>query len=321
MPRSRRTWTVTALLLTAVPLVNGCGDENGGGNNYRSDNSRSSAQTLVVAAAGAPETLDPLTTGTSDGLQIARQIFEPLVGNVKGARTRKRIKGLVISWQRSQSGRVWLARLRKGVRFQDGSSLGAKAVKANALRWSTSAVASGLIGNQLRRVTAPRRTLVRFSLQEPESDLPSKLASPRLGVVSPKALSPSDGDRASVKRVRDAGSGPFMLEGANRKRVVLTANDGWWAKRQGVSTALSKIRFSWQPEQTSRIGSLKANRAQLATGLDHSALDRLAKEPNLQVLGVQDGSGFASARWLRGISLSKQGATSLAAAWITSVKH
>ena len=302
----------------AVLAIAGCG----GGDNGRSDGNGeplADTQSLVVAAAAAPETLDPLTTNTADGLEIARQIFEPLTGSVKGAQSNKRIDGLVISWQKSVSGRVWLARLRKDIKFQDGTRLDARAVVVNARRWRTSPANMVSIGAQLRKVTAPRSTLVRFSLREPESDLPSKLASPHLGLVSPKALDPPSGREAKVTRVKEAGSGPFKLDSASKKKVVLLANEGWWARSRGISPLLGKVTFIWEPDQERRIASLKSNRAQLATGLDHAGFDQLAKDPNVQVLGMQDGSGYASALWLRGINLSKLGASSLAPAWITSV--
>ena len=151
-------------------------------------------------------------------------------------------------------------------------------------------------------------------------DLPSKLASPRLGLVSPKALTSASGNGVKVKRVRAAGSGPFKLDSANEKKVVLLANDDWWAKSRGISPALGTIRFSLEPEQDRRIARLKSNSAQLASGIDEAIFEALADDPNVQALGVQDGSGYASVLWLRGINLSKLGATSLAAAWISGVQ-
>ncbi len=322
MPSFSGTRAVTALFLAAALLVTGfagCGGSNGDVTD-RSDSASPIDQSIVVAAAVMPQTLDPLTTNTADGHQIARQIFEPLGGNVRSAQSRKRIMGLVKSWQRSLSGRVWLARLRDGLSFQDGTKLDARAVVANSRRWRTAPEVADLIGNRLQKVTAPRSTLVRFSLREPLIDLPSKLASPRLGLVSPKALTPASSDGARVKRVRDAGSGPFKLDSADERTVVLLANEDWWAKSHGISPALGKIRFSLEPEQNRRINRLKSNSAQLATGIDQATLDTLADDPNVQVLGVQDGSGYASVLWLRGINLSKLGATSLAAAWISGVQ-
>ncbi len=319
MSRFSAIAAVTALFLLVVALVTGCGGSDGDGADG-SDDSSAGDQRLVVAVAEIPQTLDPLIINTPDGHQMARQIFEPLGGNVRSARSSKRIKGLVKTWQRSLSGRVWLVRLRDGISFQDGTKLDAKAVVANSRRWSTAPEVADLIGDRIQKVTSPRSTLVRFSLKEPLSDLPSKLASPRLGLVSPKALNPASGNGAKVKRVRDAGSGPFKLDSADDKKVDLLANEDWWAKSRGISPALGTIRFSLELKQDRRIARLKENSAQLASGIDEITLNTLADDPNVQPLGVQDGSGYASVLWLRGINLSKLGATSLAAAWISSVQ-
>ena len=69
---------------------------------------------------------------------VARQIFEPLTGRLRGPYSagKPTRPGLVTGWSHSGDFRVWSARLRSGLRFQDGMPLDAAAVEANAERVS-----------------------------------------------------------------------------------------------------------------------------------------------------------------------------------------
>src|SRR5207253_117257 len=125
--------------------------------------------------------------------------------------------------------------------FQDGSPLDASAVVVNAERWRASAAGRALLPG-LEAADAPRPDLMRLFLARPLADVRRRLASPRLGIVSPRELT---GGR--VERPTGAGSGPFELRRAAGPSVVLARNTGWWGTAHGLGPALDQIALRVVP--------------------------------------------------------------------------
>lgn len=306
-----------ALLLSlgfvGVVLLAGCGS----GDDSGSDDSQGSTSKLYVAAGAKPSTVDPLTTETEDGLELSRQIYEPLVGAVKAPRGDRRLNGLVLHWKHSRSNRVWLAWLRTGVRFQDGSKFDAQAVVRNGRRWIDSPNGQSQIP-ALARVSAPHNNLVRFVLDQPAENLPKTLASPRLGLVSPRALSRSDGGSLRLVRQERSGTGPFVLKTLKLPaKTKLTRNRSWWASERGIHPFIKTVVFVWQPAELDRVALLTHGKASVATDITELGVERLAGNPNIQLLGTLATREYATVRWLRGLQLSPLGAESFASVWIT----
>src|SRR5947208_14644756 len=84
-------------------------------------------EALVVGMEAEPPGLDP---GQALGLHTLRrtaEIFETLVATAVDSTDI--VPGLAESWTTSSDGLVWTFKLRKGVRFHDGTPLDAAAVK------------------------------------------------------------------------------------------------------------------------------------------------------------------------------------------------
>ncbi len=91
------------------------------------------SDTLVFAASADPVSLDPAVTSDGESFRAQLQIYETLVTQVPG--TTKLAPGLAIGWKPSNGGLTWTFKLRKNVRFHDGTAFDAKAVCANFDRW------------------------------------------------------------------------------------------------------------------------------------------------------------------------------------------
>src|SRR5215831_671096 len=82
--------------------------------------------TLTFAAGADPDSLDPQNTQSNPGEQVNRMMYDNLVR----FNTKMQIEpALAESWSQSKDGLTWTFKLRKGVRFQDGTAFDAKAVK------------------------------------------------------------------------------------------------------------------------------------------------------------------------------------------------
>ena len=87
----------------------------------------------MFGTASEPTSLDGAVVSDGESLRVIDQITEGLVGLKNG--TTVIVPKLATSWKASSGGKVWTFKLRKGVRFQDGTPFNAKAVCANFNRW------------------------------------------------------------------------------------------------------------------------------------------------------------------------------------------
>src|SRR3989441_2713766 len=82
---------------------------------------------LVVGMEAEPPGLDPGQALGLHTLRVTAEIFETLVATPDDST--EVVPGLAESWQVSPDGLAWTFKLRKGVRFHDGTPLDAAAVK------------------------------------------------------------------------------------------------------------------------------------------------------------------------------------------------
>jgi peptide/nickel transport system substrate-binding protein len=257
--------------------------------------------TLAYALAGDAGSLDPLRAGTPSRRLVSRQIFEPLVATLQGPYERVRDRrGLAFEWQASPDRRVWSFRLRPDVRFQDGTPFNASAVIANATRWRTDPAGQRILP-ELLAADAPRPDLARIILGMPVANLPHRLADPRLGLISPRAL-PDLSRSPRPEDVAESGSGPFeLLAEQPPGSVLLRRNRRWWGTRLGLGPALDRIEFREVPDGDKRVTLLRRGLVRVAGGLRKRDVDRLSHDPLLSIVG--DGSDFlAMERSVRGIT-------------------
>jgi peptide/nickel transport system substrate-binding protein len=301
--------------IAAATLVAGCGNgatEFSGG----PPPAAGGGGELAYAIPAAPAGLDPLAASTIAAQTVTRQIFEPLVARLDGPYRRgTHVPGIALAARHSGDFRVWSLPLRPGVSFQDGSLVDASAVLVNARRWRTSAVGKQLLPG-LAAADGPRPDLVRFVFAAPVDDLPRRLADPRLGLVSPTALLPDSGLRASLMRAGNAGSGPFKLDARPQGAIVLSRNRGWWGSAHGVGPALDGIRFRVVPSRARRVEFLRAGKVQVAGDVGDAAA-RLDADPLLASIDAGSAYAIGLERSVHGLTgLSRQ---SLSEVWLSSI--
>src|SRR5882724_13283683 len=82
---------------------------------------------VVVGMEAEPPGLDPGQALGLHTLRVTAEIFETLVATANDGT--EVVPGLAESWTTSSDGLAWTFKLRKGVRFHDGTPLDAAAVK------------------------------------------------------------------------------------------------------------------------------------------------------------------------------------------------
>jgi peptide/nickel transport system substrate-binding protein len=289
-----------AIAALAAALVAGCGDDGEGA--AAPGSSARSGGTLVYALAGEVRELDPLLAISRPDLVVTRQVHEPLVASLAGPFGEvRRSRGLAIAWHSTPDREIWSFRLRMGIRFQDGTPLNASAVLANAERWRTLAAGQELLP-ELVAADAPRPDLVRFILSRPAPDFPERLASPRLGIVSPRSLRPHSGSFARLARQHRSGTGPFELRARlSGGPIVLAGNTAWWGTRLDLGPALDQLQFEPVGSPRRRLDLLEGGEVQVADELGAGAVPKLRSDPLLTYVKGAGGSVLGLERSVRGI--------------------
>lgn len=249
---------------------------------------------------------------------MVRQINEPLVERLSGPYDDVRqIAGPARSVRPYERATLWRARLRPGIRFQDGARLDAGAALANAQRWRTTAAGQALLPG-LAAVDAPRPDLVRFFLSSPDPDFARKLSSPQLGLVSPRALSPRSGEAATLARTSRTGTGAFELRQRSADAIVIARNSDWWGTGRRLGPALDSVELRYIPGDRERADLLRRDEVQVAAGLGKAEAAAVARDPLLEVQRGRAGAVLGLERSVRGIE-SADRVPVLSSVWLTTI--
>jgi ABC-type transport system substrate-binding protein len=311
-----RRLAATLAVLALVALTScGAGDGSDAQRNTRLPPAGGGG-TLTWALPSLPGTLDPLAAQGRIAQTVTRQIYEPLMEQLIGPYGQSAVQpGLALSAHPSPNRTTWTLPLRLGVRFQDGTPFNAAAVLANSRRWQSDSRGRALIPH-LFAVDAPRPDEVRFLLDQPVRDLPRRLASPRLGIVSPRALEPQSGQRAHfLPDAVGSGTGAFQPGAGGPARLELARFAGWWGSPIGLGPALDGVTFVAAPLSGQRYRMLAEGAAQVADPLDAAGLRAAAADPLLRIVGGPQ-SGIGTEGSVRGISSARL-VPALTGVWLT----
>jgi peptide/nickel transport system substrate-binding protein len=311
--RPRGAATLAALLIAAGPAA-GCGRVEEPRPAPEQVRGMEPTGTAVIAVDRRIRTVDPLHATNRAELLTARQVYEPLVARQSAPFGERRVRtGLARSLSASADETVWSARLRRGVRFEDGTPFDADAVLDNVARWQESRRAADLLPG-LVAADSPRPGLVRFVFERPISGLRSRLGSARLGLVSPAAIT-----RGSRPIAADAsGTGPFELRERERHRVLLVRNAGWWGRVASLGPGVERIELRTIGGERRRYNDLVDGAAVIAFGLGAGALRAIQEDPLFD--GARHrGTGIAFERSVRGVDAIDHG-SSLAGLWLTDLR-
>lgn len=204
------------------------------------------AAALVVRGGNIfdPRGMDPARIWDEVSSFYVVNIFDTLVR--LDPRTLTIQPSLAVSWDTSPDGRTWTFRLRRGVRFHDGTPLDADAVVFSFWRQLDPANPRRLddfplfpeIFSHLQAVRKLDDQRVQFVLSAPYFPFLASLTADCASIVSPAAVRRLGAEFAR----RPVGTGPFMLESWQPgKRLVLTANRDYWRGRPPIDQFVDTI--------------------------------------------------------------------------------
>jgi peptide/nickel transport system substrate-binding protein len=313
-----RLWAAM-LAVCALLVLAGCGgDDADGGRIGTGLPSAGGGGELAYAVPNVPRTLDPLAARDRAAMTVVRQVYEPLIERLAGPYDQASPQpGLALSARPSRDRTTWTVTLRSGVRFQDGTPFNAAAVLANSRRWQTHSAGQKLLPH-LFAVDAPRPDEIRFLLDQPVPNLVSRLADPRLGIVSPRALDPQSGQGARfLDRVGGSGTGPFQPGRRGPGRLMLSRFASWWGSPLGLGPALDGVTFLAAPRLAQRLRLLHEGSAEVADPLGRAGLRAAESDPLLATVGGPL-TGIGMEGSVRGIA--SVGIPVLSGVWLTDLR-
>jgi peptide/nickel transport system substrate-binding protein len=240
------------------------------------------------------DTLDPQVTNFDSTIRITLNVCEPLVWEPDPG---KFVPGLADSWEISPDAKAYTFKLKKGVKFHDGTPFNAAAVKFTMDRVVDPAVKAGQSHDQLGpydRTEVVDDYTARIVMKQPYAPLLTNLNG-YLGIVSPTAVEKMG--LAEFAR-HPVGSGPFMFkEWVPKDHVTLVKNPDYnWGSSYFKHTGpayLDQVIFKVIPEESVRTGTLKSGETQLIDDVAPLEYDSITKDSKFAIISKgQPGSGF-----------------------------
>jgi len=231
---------------------------------------------LRIGLAADVTSMDPHFLNLQPNINIGWHVFDALTHVDENARL---IPGLAVSW-RAIDPTTWEFKLRRGVRFHDGSELTAEDVVFSIER--TLQVPNGQFRPFTQRIVAkeiPDPYTLRLKTAAPYAMVPYDLDS--VFVVSKKAAAgarPEDFDSGKAM----IGSGPFrFVRFARGDRVELARNDRYWAG----ATIWDKVTFRIVPTDPARVAGLLSGELDLIEQVPTADLPRIRRDAKLATAG------------------------------------
>lgn len=230
---------------------------------------RESSLTIAVRADVTGMFPNPPTKDESFTNRVSTEVFE---GLVRFDRDGRLAPGVASSW-RTPDERTYVFELRPGLRFSDGSPLGAGDVVASLLAnvekgWPTAVYLRSVASVE---ADGPGRVVIRTRV--PYSLLLHKLP---WGYVIPAGA-------VDVEPVPAIGSGPYRLLSWEPGSTFTLERNPWF---RGPSPAIDRVRFDVVPDAGERIARVLAGRADVADDVPLERLDSLRREPGVKVFAA-----------------------------------
>jgi peptide/nickel transport system substrate-binding protein len=234
------------------------------------------AQELRVGLSAEPSSMDPHYHNLSPNNMLSRHIFEPLVSqDAKQALE----PGLAESWK-AVNDTTWEFKLRKGVKFFDGSPFTADDVLATLKRVpnvprSPSSFASFIAGVEFEKVDDHT---ILAKTKTPAPLVPTNLST--FGIVS-KACAESMTTEDYNANKCQGGTGPFKLvEFKPGDRVVMERNDNFYGKKADWG----RVTFRFLTAAPTRVAALLAGDVDVIEGVPPTDMARLQSDRNVSVV-------------------------------------
>src|SRR6266496_1059209 len=236
------------------------------------------AKDVVLAVASTFTTTDPYDANDTLSQAMAKSFYEGLFGFDKDM---KLIPVLAESHTVSPDGLVYTVKLRKGIKFHDGTDFKADAVKTNFDRVTNpdnKLKRYGLYSNIAKTDVVDDYT-ARITLKTPFSAFINNLAHPSGVIISPAALKAYGSKDIAFHPV---GTGPFkFVEWKATDYLKVAKFDGYW------KPGYPKVdTITWKPvvDNNTRAAVMQTGEAHFTYPVPYEMAEVLKAKPDLELV-------------------------------------
>lgn len=240
------------------------------------------AQTLTIGVRAGPDSIDPHFTASGTHAETLKHVFDTLVWSGDQLQLEP---GLAESWQ-AVDATTWEFKLRRGVKFHDGSDFTADDVKFSIERIP---IVSGpnpttIYVRRVKETKIVDPLTIQIVTEGPAPTLPNDFV--RLFIVSSKAAAGLTRDNANeaFNTGRAAiGTGPFkFVSWTPKDQLVLERNEGYW---RGPA-AWQRVVRKEIPNDAARVAQLRAGQLDMMVRTPATDVPGMARDPKLAVVKV-----------------------------------
>lgn len=241
--------------------------------------------TLVVGVDAEPPTMDPHASPSAITYFMSASTGESLLYLTDDRQLKP---WLAESWEVSDGGKTFTFKLRKDVKFQDGTPFDAAAVKWNFDRivdpnFKAGFALSSLAGYVGTDVVDDYTARVKF--KSAFAPFLTYAAAPQLAFISPTSTT-KQGDKVNRTPVM---TGPYKIdEWLPKQQISISRWDGYtrrapWSDQDG-SGYLDKIIWKFIPESGTRVTTLESGETQMIYAIPSQDLARLESSKDYLVV-------------------------------------
>lgn len=246
------------------------------------------AETTVarIALSGGLDRLDPIMSANGTDLVVMSQIFETLLAI--DPKTGE-LKPKLAESYKAKSPTVWEIKLRKDVKFQDGTPMTAEDVKFTIDRIMTKDLASPHY-SQLTSISEVRVVddhTVEIDTKTPDPVLMRRMqpigGSGRVFIVSKAFYEKHQPDELTSKPM---GTGPYKLATWEKgTSLTLARNEHYWGEAPDVDEGV----FTFIPENSTRVNALLQGEVDVIQRLPIADVERVKQAENTHVVASPNG--------------------------------
>jgi peptide/nickel transport system substrate-binding protein len=267
------------LVLALVPMFSACSSQQADNTSKDAskaspnENSKQEEKVVVVAQTRDVTALDYALVAQTETQNISNNIFDTLVRLNDNYEYEP---WLAKSWENPDP-KTWIFHLRSGVKFTNGESVNAEAVKYSLERIMNPEVKSPQAWrlSLVDEVQTPDENTVVIKTKEPYAALINIMT--LMFIVPPKAVEEMGNQEFGQHPI---GSGPFIVdEYVPGEKVVLKANKDYWKG----APKIDEVIFRPISEASTRVASLETGEADIITAVPPNRLKELKDNKDINV--------------------------------------
>lgn len=222
--------------------------------------------------------LDPGNMGLLAEFQVGVAIYDQLIWSIPDSGNKGFLPGLATGWTASNGGATYTFKLRKDVKFHDGTAFNAEAVKFNFDRIVSGKMGSASFLEDYSHTNVVDDYTAEVNFSQPNASFLNNLTIPPLGIVSPAAVK----KYGSQFNLNPVGSGPFsFVSFTSGEQVVLKQNPDyrWGPSVLGLAgpAKIEQLTFRIIEESATQASALQTGELNVAYDLDTADVVSLTK--------------------------------------------